>query len=240
MFRVTYSGPHPAGPLSPATTMATMIIVALFVLTFIVQSYQIPSGSMENTLLIGDFLLVDKLVYSPGGHFRHLLLYREPKDGDVIIFHHPFDPTVLLVKRVIGVPGDRIHLRGGVVFRNGSPLQEPYAIHEVLSEPNQYRDNFPEGAVTEERVRTEWSTQLSRDTRNGEFIVPADGFFVLGDNRDVSLDSRYWGTVPRNNIVGRPLFIYFSRDVWPTRDDKLAVGRDLFSARFKRIFRVIH
>jgi signal peptidase I len=230
---------HPASPSGMVNTMAIMAIVALFVLTFVVQSFQIPSGSMENTFLVGDFLLVDKLVYSPSGFLKGLLPYREPRDGDVIIFHHPFDPGLLLVKRVIGVPGDHIRMRDGVVYRNGAPLAEPYAMH-VASVADHYRDNFPDGAATDERVRTAWSSQLMREACDGEFIVPAGGFFVMGDNRDLSLDSRYWGIVPRQNIVGRPLFIYFSRDVWPKRDDKLGHERDTLSARFARIFRVVH
>src|ERR1700719_268187 len=126
-----YHGAHPATPLALLNAMATMIIVALFVLTFAVQSYQIPSASMEDTLQVGDFLLVNKLIYSPVGLFRHLLPYRDPADGDVILFHHPADPSLLLVKRVIGVPGDRIRMHRGVVVRNGVELNEPYAIRSV-------------------------------------------------------------------------------------------------------------
>lgn len=237
--KVAHSGPHPVAPLLLVNTMATMIVVALFVLTFVVQSYQIPTASMENTLLVGDFLLVDKLVYAPAGGLQRLLPYREPRDGEIIIFHHPFDPGLLLIKRVIGTPGDRIHLRDGVVFRNGVPLNEPYAIHQT-SAADRYRDNFPDGAATDERVLTAWSAQLARETQDGEFTVPAGGFFVMGDNRNASLDSRYWGVVPRKNIIGRPLLIYFSRDAWPTRDDKLGDGREHLSSRFNRIFRVVH
>lgn len=237
--KVAHSAHHLTPPLLLVNTMATMIVVALFAITFVVQSYLIPTASMENTLLVGDFLLVDKLVYAPAGRLQQLLPYREPRDGEIIIFHHPFDHELLLVKRVIGEPGDRIHLRDGVVFRNGLPLNEPYAIHQT-SAPDHYRDNFPDGAATDERVRTAWSAQLARETNDGEFTVPAGVFFVMGDNRNASLDSRYWGVVPRENIIGRPLLIYFSRDAWPARDDKLANGREALSSRFNRIFRVIH
>ncbi len=237
--RGAHSAAHPVPALLLVNTMATMIVVVLFVLTFVVQSYQIPTASMENTLLVGDFLLVDKLVYAPAGGLQQLLRYRAPRDGEIIIFHHPVDPDLLLIKRVIGTAGDRIHLRDGVVFRNGVPLSEPYAIHES-SAGDHYRDNFPEGAATDERVRTTWSAQLAREAQDGEFTVPIGGFFVMGDNRDASLDSRYWGVVPRENIVGRPLLIYFSRDAWPTRDDKLGHEREHLSSRFNRIFRVVH
>jgi signal peptidase I len=235
-----HHGAHPATPLALINAMATMIIVALFVLTFAVQSYQIPSTSMEDTLQVGDFLLVNKLVFSPAGLFRHLLPYRDPMDGDVILFHHPSDPSLLLVKRVIGVPGDRIRMHQGIVVRNGVELNEPYAIRSASVTADRYRDNFPIGAATDERVRTEWSVQLVRDTQNGEFVVAPGGYFVMGDNRDVSLDSRYWGIVPRLNIVGGPLFLYYSQDVLAGRDDKLGGEREPLSSRFKRIFRVIH
>lgn len=229
-----------APPLHLLNGMATLLVVVLFVLTFVVQSYQIPTDSMEDTLLVGDFLLVDKLIYSPPGRFGSLLPYRDPRDGDVIIFHHPTDAAVLLVKRVIGVSGDRLHMRDGVVFRNGVAQTEPYATHKRSLERDGYRDNFPAGAASDERVRTAWFSQLGRDTRTGDFIVPEGGFFVLGDNRDVSLDSRYWGLVPRQNIVGRPLFIYFSSATRPMGDDKIAHEREPYFARFTRIFRVVH
>ena len=226
-------------PFEILSGMATMLIVVVFVLTFVVQSYQIPSESMENTLLIGDFLLVDKLVYSPRGHLGTAIPYREPQDGDVIIFHHPVDASVLLVKRVIGVPGDRVHLRDGVVIRNGVALQEPYALHQAGT-PDAYRDNFPVGAAGDERVRPAWLSQLSTSTRDGDFVVPPGGLFVMGDNRNASLDSRYWGLVPRQNIIGRPLLIYFSGEGRPTPDDKIAAERKPLSTRLRRIFRVVH
>lgn len=130
-------------------------------------------------------------------------------------------------------------MREGVVYRNGVALTEPYANREP-GDPNRYRDNFPVGASTDERVRTGWSEQLTREVVNGEFQVPAGSYFVMGDNRNASLDSRYWGTVPRENIIGRPLLLYYSRDMWESDDDKLGHERRPFSARFKRIFRAIH
>ncbi|HEY3769985.1 MAG TPA: signal peptidase I [Candidatus Angelobacter sp.] len=202
--------PHHHGPrdLFGTQTFFTVVILSIFVITFIVQAFQIPSGSMENTLLVGDFLLVDKIHFSEGVG-RWLLPYREIQRGDIVVFYFPVDPSQFLVKRVIGLPGDHIRLRNKVVYRNGEPLQEDYVIHAQHFYDG-YRDNFPAQQGYSREIDRHWRNELSQHVDNGELIVPPDHYFVMGDNRDNSLDSRYWGFVPRANIVGRPLVIYLS------------------------------
>lgn len=199
---------HPS-PLEALRSLLTLLVIAMFVLTFIVQPFRIPSESMERTLLVGDFLLVNKSVYGPPGHFRWLLPYRHVQDGDIVVFHFPLNPSEHVVKRVIGIPGDRIHLVHGIVYRNGQRLTEPYAIEEPAY-PDSFRDNFPAGVYTDPSVDTRWWEQLRQYQSGAEIIVPARQYLVLGDNRNHSRDSRYWGFVPRADIVGRPFIIYFS------------------------------
>src|SRR6476646_5228969 len=187
----------------------TVVIFAIFVITFIVQAFQIPSGSMENTLLVGDFLLVDKLHYAGLPGSGHLLPYGKIERGDIVVFYFPVDASQFLVKRVIGMPGDHIRLRDKIVYVNGAPLQENYAVHKQWM-PDGYRDNFPNQRGYSRDIDRHWRYELSNYVNGGELVVPADHYFVMGDNRDNSLDSRYWGFVPRANIVGRPLVIYLS------------------------------
>src|ERR1051326_8170341 len=184
----------------------TVVIFSIFVITFIVQAFQIPSGSMENTLLVGDFLLVDKLHYAGLPGSAHLLPYGKIERGDIVVFYFPVDASQFLVKRVIGMPGDHIRLRDKIVYVNGNPLQENYAIHKQWM-PDGYRDNFPNQRGYSRDIDRRWRYELSNYVNGGELVVPADHYFVMGDNRDNSLDSRYWGFVPRANIVGRPLVI---------------------------------
>jgi signal peptidase I len=188
-------------------TFFTVVIFSIFVITFIVQAFQIPSGSMENTLLVGDFLLVDKVHFAGSG--SGLLPYGSIRRGDIVVFYFPVDPSQFLVKRVIGLPGDRIHLHNKTVYLNGEPLQENYVIHAQLFLDG-YRDNFPTQHGYSREIDRHWRTELSQHVTNGDLVVPPDHYFVMGDNRDNSLDSRYWGFVPRANIVGRPLVIYLS------------------------------
>lgn len=195
--------------LDAARSFASILVVALFILTFIVQPFRIPSESMERTLLVGDFLLVNKTIYGPPGDFGWLLPYRPIRRGDVAVFYFPINPAEHVVKRVIGIPGDRIHLSHGVVYRNGKPLTEPYAVDEPAY-PDPFRDNFPTTQYTNPDVDTHWFARMRQDEVNGDIVVPAGQYFVLGDNRNHSRDSRYWGFVPAANIVGRPLIIYFS------------------------------
>ena len=185
------------------------LTIALFIITFIVQAFRIPSGSMEDTLLVGDYLLVDKTRFGPAGAWQPMLPYRAIRRGDIIVFRYPVDPTQHFVKRVIGLPGDHIRLRHGRVYINGRALAEPYAVFKEHFY-DEFRDNFPQGDWINENVSVAWAAQLRTLVQDGELIVPRDRYFVLGDNRDQSLDSRYWGFVPRENIIGRPLLIYFS------------------------------
>lgn len=201
---------HHTGPrdLFGTQTFFTVVIYSIFVITFIVQAFQIPSGSMENTLLVGDFLLVDKVHFAEGVG-RGLLPYRPIKRSDIVVFYFPVDPSQFLVKRVIGMPGDHIRMHDKMVYVNGQPLQEDYVVHAQLFIDG-YRDNFPTQVGYSREIDRRWRRELFSHVENGELIVPADHYFVMGDNRDNSLDSRYWGFVPRANIVGRPLVIYLS------------------------------
>jgi signal peptidase I len=186
-----------------------VVVIVIFVITFVVQAFQVPTGSMENTLLVGDFLLTDKIHYGKdGGIWNKVLPYRPIQRGDIVVFHSPVDSSLYLVKRVIGLPGDRIRLRRGSVYVNGQALSESYVIHtNPYFDP--YRDEFPTQAYSLQADR-KWRRSMAEHVQNGELVVPAGAYFALGDNRDNSLDSRYWGFVPRDNVVGRPLVIYMS------------------------------
>lgn len=225
------------------------VVIAVFVVTFIVQAFQIPSESMENTLLIGDYLLVDKLHFGSGGFWGRLLPYAKVKRGDIVVFHYPLHPPEHFVKRVIAVPGDRIRLIDRTVYVNGSPVPEPY-VH--YSRPHDaFRDEFPRLDVPYVPSLIEaWSKQMSKLVDDNQLIVPEGDYFVMGDNRDDSFDSRYWGFVPQENIVGRPLAIYWSmRNPGPsagalTAGDKLyrffyALSHVVQITRWDRTFRLV-
>jgi signal peptidase I len=223
------------------------ILLLLFGTTTLVQAFVIPTGSMEDSLLVGDHLLVDKLAYAPPGAVsKYVLPYREPKRGDIIVFRYPVDIRQTFVKRVIGVTGDHIHIVNKDVFRNGVKLNEPYKIHKTdYMDP--YRDNFPGQPYLHLSDRA--LEMLEKNVVNGDVVVPPNSFFAMGDNRDNSLDSRYWGFVPRENIIGKPLIIYWSYD---TTTDRLAdptIGVDhivdlaehFFSkTRWNRTLKLIH
>jgi signal peptidase I len=249
---------HPS-PIEAARSLCTLLVIAMFVLTFIMQPFRIPSESMERTLLVGDFLLVNKSIYGPPpSYFSWLLPYRHVDRGDIVVFHFPLNPPEHVVKRVIGVPGDRIHLTHGVVYRNGRPIAEPYVVDEPAY-PDSFRDNFPaDGAVySNPNVDTRWFAQLTRYESGADIIVPAGQYFVMGDNRNHSRDSRYWGFVPRASIVGRPFIIYFSirrpsttdlpelqqDTALPPQDDRLgpegALDKIVDFARWSRILRPV-
>ena len=192
------------------------ILILLFGTTTLVQAFIVPTPSMDTTVMVGDHLLVDKLSYAPPGSFsRYILPYTEPKRGDVIVFRYPMDISQNYVKRVMGVPGDHIHLVNKVVYLNGKALTEPYAQH-IFPSPDPYRDNFPT-AEPDGPVYDRAKQMLAEHVQNGELVVPPDFYFAMGDNRDNSLDSRYWGLVPRENIIGKPLLIFWSYDA-PTAD----------------------
>ena len=237
----------PTVPEAFASLLRTMV-AALFLLTFVLQPFLIPSESMERTLLVGDFLLVNKQLFAPAGRWtRWLMPYRDVERGDIVVFHHPRPP--LLVKRVVGLPGDRIRIDGGRVVVNEVPLNEPYAAFEPAA-LNPSRDNFPARLYLDPSVDPEWWRTMQSLVRNGELVVPQGEYFVLGDNRNHSSDSRFWGLVPRNAIMARPLVIYFSlrrpstTDVEQAPDDRLGHDRELTArlagfARWDRIFRVV-
>jgi len=191
------------------------ILILLFGTTTLVQAFIVPTGSMESTVLIGDHLLVDKLSYAPPDPIGKLLLpYTEPRRGDVIVFRYPMDIRQNFVKRVIGVPGDRIRIVDKVVYVNGRALTEPYTQHiDPRIEP--YRDNFPSQPYGPVADRAQ--EMLASHVQNGELVVPMESYFAMGDNRENSLDSRYWGFVPRENIIGKPLVIFWSFDA-PTEE----------------------
>jgi signal peptidase I len=191
---------------------AVTILLLLFGTTTLVQAFVIPTGSMEDTLLVGDHLLVDKLAYAPAGSFsKYILPYEEPKHGDIIVFRYPGDITQTFVKRVIGLPGDHLRMVRRDLYRNGVKLNEPYVYHKQPYDEG--RDNFP--SQSPPGVYEPLPAQLQRDMYernvvNDEIVVPPGHYFAMGDNRDNSLDSRYWGFVPRENIIGKPLIIYWS------------------------------
>ncbi|HZT00490.1 MAG TPA: signal peptidase I [Terriglobales bacterium] len=234
--------------LTSLQSLLATVVIAVFVITYIVQAFQIPSVSMENTLLIGDYLLVDKLCY--GGSGNLLIPYRPIRRGDIIVFHYPVNPSQHFVKRVIGVPGDRIHLVNKRVFVNGVPLPEPY-VRVFKPERNFFRDDFPRLDVLDPGINADWWVQMPKLVEDGQLIVPEGHYFAMGDNRDDSSDSRYWGFVPRENIVGRPLLIYWSiRDLNSDLPIPASVGDRLYHfayavthffqiTRWDRTFRVV-
>lgn len=191
---------------------AVTILLLLFGTTTLSQAFVIPTGSMEDTLRVGDHLLVDKLAYAPARPAsRQILPYQDPKHGDIIVFRYPPDLTQTLVKRLIGAPGDHIKITDGVVYRNGKRLNEPYVYHKYAYDPA--LDYFPWSccrSVKEASARRAQQEMLERNVREGEIVVPEGFYFGMGDNRDNSSDSRYWGFIPGDNIIGKPFLIYWS------------------------------
>ncbi len=243
---------HHLGLTGSIQWLLSVIVIAAFVMTFIVQAFEIPSDSMERTLLVGDYLLVNKIAYANGGFWSWILPYRKLQRGDIVVFRYPLHPTQHFVKRVIGVPGDRIHLENKQVYINGKPLIEDYTIYKS-TQRDFFRDDFPTTKYISGNVDSKWWIQMRKLIEDGNLIVPADHYFVLGDNRDDSLDSRYWGFVPQENVVGRPLLIYWSvnRDVSDDdtelnqRSAKLTritkgIMRMFRDARWSRTMTVVH
>ena len=223
------------------------VLLLLFLTTTLVQAFVIPTGSMEDTLLVGDHLLVDKLAYAPSGPVsKYVLPYEQVKRGDIIVFRYPVDITQTFVKRCMGVPGDRIRIINKQVYLNGVKLDEPYKVNKT-DYIDSYRDNFP--GEPNANVYPGAIDMLQHHVVNGEVVVPPGYYFAMGDNRDSSLDSRYWGFVPRENIIGKPLIIYWSYDA-PTSElntPTLNIGhvvdlaQNFFSkTRWRRTFMLIH
>ena len=236
-----------SGVLGTAQSLLVTITIAVFVITFIVQAFTIPSESMEKTLLIGDYLLVDKAHFGEG--WAHWFMpYRKVKRQEIMVFRYPVHPTMYFVKRVIGLPGDRVRLIDKKVFVNGEPLEEPYVTYSRPFDP--FRDDFPNGPRWTSEIDAHWTMEMRQLVEDKQLIVPENCYFVMGDNRDDSLDSRYWGFVPRENVVGRPMLIYFSmqgQDVAQpptTLGDKLLVlgsrlGHAFQNIRWNRVVRLV-
>jgi len=190
-------------------SVAGTVIIAVFVVTFLAQAFTIPSGSMEQTLLVGDYVLVDKFCYGGISGLNRLLPYSRIRRGDIVVFHYPVNPVQDFVKRVVAVPGDRLRLINKRVYINGDPVEEPFTQH-VTTVRNSYRDDFPQTSSPDYAVNARWWKEMPRLVEDHQLIIPEGQYFVMGDNRDDSQDSRYWGFVPRENIIGRPMLIYWS------------------------------
>jgi signal peptidase I len=191
------------------------ILILLFATTTLVQAFVVPSGSMKNTVLIGDHLFVDKLAYAPAGRFSSKVLPYEPvKRGDIIVFRYPLNIKEDYVKRVIGVPGDRIRFVRKQLILNGKAVDEPYKLVSPDAN-NDYLDNFP--TPPPPYIYDRGREMVASYAVNGELVVPQGFYFAMGDNRDDSADSRFWGLVPRENIMGKPVIIWWSFDA-PTQE----------------------
>ena len=199
------------------------VILALFVRTFVFQAFKIPTGSMKPNLLVGDHLLVNKFIFAPAASAieRALLPMRDIDRGDVVVFKFPEEPDRDFIKRVIGLPGETLELKNQTIFINGMPLVEPYADY-VFPPSSQGADD---------------SADLRR--RYGPVTVPAGHYFMMGDNRDDSQDSRYWGFLPKSYVKGRALFIYWSFDTPEDGSGSMLTG--FFSgSRWRRLLHQIH
>lgn len=228
------------------------VILAFFLIEgSVVQARVIPSGSMEKTILPGDHILVACFGYDAGVPFTNLRvpLWREPKRQQIIVFPAPYAEHPDLIKRVIGMPGDRLKIVNGRVFIGGVLLREPYAYHAPTFATG-LMENFPPDSnwsVAESQMTPTWAAELPRHLQNGQLIVPPREYFVMGDNRDDSYDSRYWGFVPRASIVGEPVMIYMSieapEEVWDAGHigDRFLTYLKVFihpgEVRWKRLFR---
>ena len=209
------------------------LLLSLVSFPILISRYVIPTGAMEESLLIGDHVMAERVSAWSGRALRR---------GDIIVFRYPVDLSQTFIQRVVGIPGDRIRIFDKQLIINGNVAEEPYTDHKTPY-VDAYRDNFPSPPNTQ--VYEQALDMLENHVVDGEVVVPSGHYFTLGDNRDLSLDSRYWGFVPRENIIGKPLIIYFSYDP-PTEDPQdssisLANLQDLVtSIRWARIFNLIH
>jgi signal peptidase I len=215
-------------PFEAAASICSVLVVGLFILTFLAQNFVIPSGSMEETLLVGDHLVVDRIILAPPAKWMPLVHYREPQRGDVVVFLKPGYPDLFLVKRLIAVPGDHLQLRNGIVIINGVAQEQPHAEPTTPENYSEFLDEFPSELPSEERGATEsWAVDFPNYVKDGDLVVPPGKFFMMGDNRHDSLDSRYWGFVPRENIVGRPLFNYWSFETPERQYEETGLGSNV-------------
>lgn len=208
------------------SSLAAVLVTGLFIITFVVQAFEIPSSSMEKTLLIGDHVFVNRVQFAPKSKWiGPLLPYRDVHFRDIVVFLSPQTPGLYVVKRIIGVPGDRIHLRNGVVYRNGQALDEPYVDHD-RDTSDSYRNDFPAIPPPPEdlNIWSDWASVLPSYIQGDDIVVPPDHYFAMGDHRGVSLDSRYWGFIPKQNVIGRPMFIYWSFETPEDQYTKTGVG----------------
>lgn len=211
-------------------SICTVLVLMLFVTTFVFQNFEIPSGSMIPTLLIGDHVMVDRISLAPKTSWAPFVHYRDVRRGDVIVFFKPTSEDLFLVKRAVGLPGDRIHLKDGILYLNGVRQNEPQTSKPGLDDNpyhafNAYRDDFPSISPTLEDMTTaSWAVDMPKHIVDGDLVVPPGVVFAMGDNRLESLDGRYWGFVPRANIIGRPLFVYWSFDTPANEIDKTSLG----------------
>jgi signal peptidase I len=250
--------PQITTPAQPKETLpetiagfASVFVAGLFIITFVIQHFEIPSGSMEKTLLVGDHVFVDRL--TPTG--KHglpwfMMPYRGPRRGETAVFVSPAEPGLYLVKRIVAVPGDRIHLQRGNLYVNGVRQAEPYTQH--LEPPDSYRDEFPRfSGFGNLQVTREWAMTMPRYIEGVDLVIPPGHYFAMGDNRDHSLDSRYWGLVPAENIMGRPLFIAWSLDQDESAFAAQSMGERVVSflntsvhffglTRWNRVLRLVH
>ena len=204
---------HPATVREYIESLLVTVILALFGTTFIVQAFKIPSQSMEPTLLVGDHLLVNKFIFGGRGNwYDHVLPYREIRRGDIIVFKFPFQDHPHYVKRVIGIPGDRVKIVDQQVYVNGKRISEPYIVRDPAAPYDPFGDNFPPRSpqYLQANMQPEWADEIFQYIHDGEIVVPPEKYFAMGDNRDHSWDSRFWGFVDRDAVMGRPVVIYWS------------------------------
>lgn len=227
--------PKPKETLSEAILgIAAVLVSGLFIITFIIQAFEIPSRSMEMTLLVGDHVFVDRLSLAPrSSYLGPLMSYRPLHRGEIAVFISPEQADLHLVKRIIGVPGDRIHLVDGDLYLNGVKQNEPYVYH-AFGNYDPYRDNFPAVSPVGRDVMPEWPMIMSENIDHGDLVIPPHHYFAMGDSRDNSKDSRYWGFVPEENLIGRPLFVYWSFD---TPEEQY--NRTAWSDRVQFVFHVV-
>ena len=248
-------------PLEALASMAVVLVIGLFIFGFVFQNFEIPSGSMEKTLLIGDHVVVDRITFSPPTKWAPFVHYRPVQRGDVIVFLKPNPvppdpPEIILVKRAVAIAGDHLHMDHGTVYVNGVAQIEPYALQPRDDDNPQhsydpYRDDFPRVTpALDAQLRETWREDLPSHIQDGDLIVPPGKVFAMGDNRTESLDSRYWGFVPVENMLGRPMFVYWSFETPSDQEYKTSPGERisffvhevthfLSQTRWRRTFHVV-